>query len=52
MLDCAVAFCRAATGGKIEGAIQVQGVSRNSLDRCQVNSPESIDIPLSSGHGV
>ena len=38
--------------GKIDGAIQVQGVSRNSLDRCKVNGPESIDIPLSSGYGV
>lgn len=36
-----VAFCLAETGGKIDSAIQVQGVSRSSSDKCKVNSPES-----------
>lgn len=37
---------------KIDGAIQVPGVSRSPSDTCKVNSPESRDIPLSSGCDV
>jgi len=52
MFDWGVSFSLAETAGKRDGATWVQRVSRSSLGRYKVKSPESTDIPLSSGYGV